>query len=161
MTIELAHAITYIKDQESHMTSTKGIPAQVAQNKVQEDEKSLKSLRSLGSFITLGAWSGVLVGLFLIWSMIAYKWGIFAWISIIVSFATAGALFWCDRLLQQKRQLALVVYTYVMLFGWSAVLLMRLVSSRSLFGVTDLLGLIVPAMVLFEMHRLRRKSILV
>jgi|ERR671924_1344354 hypothetical protein len=143
------------------MASTKSISAQGTENKVPEDEKSLRSLRSLGSFITLGAWAGVLGGLFLLWSMIAYKWGGFAVVGIILSFATAGALFWCDRLLQQKRQLALVVYTYVMLFSWSAVLIMRLVSSRPLFGVRDLLGLIVPAVILFEMHKLRQKGILV
>jgi len=115
------------------MASTKRSSAQATETRAQEDEKSLRSLRSLGSFITLGAWAGVL----------------------------AGALFWCDRLLQQKRQLALVIYTYVMLFGWSAILIMRLVSSRPLFGLRDLLGLIVPAVILFEMHRLRQKGFLV
>ena len=143
------------------MASIKSISAQGTQTQVPEDEKSLRSLRSLGSFITLGAWAGVLGGIFLLWSMIAYKWGIFAVVGIIISFATAGALFWCDRLLQQKRQLALVVYTYVMLFSWSVVLIMRLVSSRPLVGVRDLLGLIVPAVILFEMHKLRKKGILV
>ena len=143
------------------MASTENISAQASEMKVQEDAKSLKSLRSLGSFITLGAWAGVLSGLFLIWSMIAYKWGGWAWFGIILSFASAGALFWCDRLLQQRRQLALVVYTYVMLFGWSIALIMRLVSSRPLFGIRDLLGLIVPAVILFEMHKLRQKGILV
>jgi len=143
------------------MANTKRISAQVTENKAQEDEKTLRSLRSLGSFITLGAWAGVLGGIFLIWSTLAYKWGLSALVGIIISFASAGALFWCDRLLQQKRQLALVVYTYVMLFGWTIVLIMRLVSSRPLFGLRDLLGLIVPAVILFEMHRLRQKGILV
>jgi hypothetical protein len=138
------------------MANTKNISAQATETKVQEDEKSLKSLRSLGSFITLGAWAGVLGGLFLIWSMIAYKWGAWAWFGIILSFASAAALFWCDRLLQQKRQLALVVYTYFMLFSWTLVLILRLVSSRPLFGIRDVLGLIVPALILFEMHKLRQ-----
>ena len=143
------------------MANTKRISAQATETKVQEDEKTLRSLRSLGSIITLGAWAGVLAGIFLIWSTIAYKWGFSALVGILLSFGSAGALFWCDRLLQQKRQLALVVYTYIMLFGWSAVLIMRLVSSRPLFGLRDLPGLIVPAVLLFEMHRLRQKGILI
>ena len=143
------------------MANAKHISAQATDAKVPEDEKTLKSLRSLGSFITLGAWAGVLGGLFLIWSTIAYKWGAWAWFGIIISFASAGALFWCDRLLQQKRQLALVVYTYFLLFGWTIVLIMRLVSSRPLFGIGDLPGLIVPALILFEMHKLRQKGVLV
>jgi len=46
------------------MTNTNHSSVQAIETKVQEDEKTLKSLRSLGSFITLGAWASVWVGYF-------------------------------------------------------------------------------------------------
>jgi hypothetical protein len=100
MTFELAHVINYIKEQESHMASTKDISSQPAASNVQEDEKLTRSLRSMSSFLTLGAWLGILAGIFMIWSMVAYKLGFSALFSIIISFASAAALFRCSRLLE-------------------------------------------------------------
>lgn len=125
------------------------------------DEKLIRSLRSLASFIALGAWLGILAGIFLVWSMIAYKWGISAVVSIVLSFAISGALFWCSRLLEQKSQLAITVYTATMITSWFLILIMRLVNSRPLFGSRDLLSLIVPGVILFEMYWLRQKKVLV
>ena len=125
------------------------------------DEKSIRSLRSLSSFITLGAWLGILAGIFLIWSMIAYKWGSSALVSIVLSFAMAGALFWCGRLLDQKRQLAITIYIATIIASWFIVLITRVINSRTLFASRDLISLIVPVVILFEMYRLRRKGLLV
>ncbi len=125
------------------------------------DEKVIRSLQSLASFIALGAWLGILAGIFLIWSMISYRWGISAIVSIVLVFAISGVLFWCSKLLEQKSQLAITVYTVTMIASWVIVLITRLASSRPLLGARDLLSLIVPGIILFEMYRLRQKKVLV
>jgi hypothetical protein len=143
------------------MATTEPTPQQSPTSKIQEDEKSIKSLRSLTSFITLVAWVNVLVGIYLIWVMVAYHLGISTLVSIILSFAIAGTLFWCDRLLEQKRRSAITIYALMMIVIWLVVLIMRLISSQPLFRLIDLAGLILPGAILFEMYRLRRRGFLV
>ena len=143
------------------MTTTKQAPQPSTTSKIQEDEKSIKSLRSLTSIITLGAWLSMLAGIYLVWSFVAYHFGIFTLVSAILSFVMGGLLFWCDRLLAQKRRFAITIFASMTIVSWSVILILRLINSRPLFRTTDLVSLVLPGAILFEMFRLRQKGLLV
>ena len=143
------------------MTNTSGISPQPATNKMQEDRKTIRSLQSLSSIITLGAWLSILTGIVLIWMMVASNLGFFVLVGVILAFVSGAGLFWCDRLLQQKSQRAITVYAAILIGGWVVILMMRLVNSWSLLGFRDLFGLLLPGAILFEMYKLKKKGVLV
>jgi len=142
------------------MATKKSTPPQSVAKKISKEEKSIKSLRSLSSIIALGAGLNLLAGLFLIWSMLAYHMGVSALINIILSFAIAGTLYWCSRLLDQRNRRVLTIYASLIFAIWCIILVLRIIDSQPLFELRDLLSLILPAYILFEMYRFKQNGIL-
>ena len=123
------------------------------------EEKLLKSLRSLTSFIALGSWVSLVLSLYLIWLLIAYHFPLILVVNTFWTFIVTGLLFWCVHLLKQQSRLAFRIYPLLIASGVVYSLTLHFLIRRP-FSFLNVLPYFIPALILIQLYQLQRKGIL-
>lgn len=126
------------------------------------DEKSLRTIKQLTGFLTVGVVFTAITLLVQIWATLKAKFVLtsVSFLYIIFSFALIAALVWCIRLLNQKRVLSVWMFVGFTALYILYTLTFRWFDGNALFMQRDVVTWIVLAAILFELYRLKRKSAL-
>ncbi len=127
------------------------------------DEKSLQTINQLTSFLTVGVVFTAITLLVQIWATLKAKFALssISFLYIVFSLVLIATLVWCIRLLKQKRVLSVWVFVGFMVMYILYTLAFRWFDGKVLFVQRDVVTWIVLAAILFELYRLKRKSVLV
>jgi|GEM_PF-3278105 len=123
------------------------------------EEKLLKSLRSLTSFIALGSWVSLVLSLYLIWLLIVYHFPLILVVNTFWTLIVTGLLFWCVHLLKQQSRLAFRIYALIIASGVVYSLTLHFLIRRP-FSFLNILPYFIPALILIQLYQLQRKGIL-
>jgi|SRR5687768_8562641 hypothetical protein len=127
------------------------------------DEKSLRAIRSLTGYLGIAVLFNALVLGIQLWATFkaGYILTAFSFVYLFLSLSSIGALIWCIILLNRKSALALWACTGFIAISFLSTLAVRSYGGKALFAPLDFVGYIVQAAILFSIHWLKRKDILI
>ena len=126
------------------------------------DKKMRRILRSLTTYLTLAAFLNLILAIVGVWAILSQNLSItpIAIVSVILSLVYAGSLYWCVRLLDQRRLIALWVFLSIISVSFLFYLAVSFLQGETPFSFFDIIIFIVWAVILFDMYRLKRNGVL-
>lgn len=141
-------------------TNIQGLEERKARRAIEREEKLMKSFRSLDNYLAFGAYTSLLVDVYVLYLTIKSHGNPLMLAAFVFSLASSVLLIYSSRLFSRKDKRAVIYYTATFLATILFLILLRFMSGTSLFMLKDIVSYLIPMILLVEMYKLQENGIL-